>query len=80
MDPIMGDPIVGATNTVPLQQPEPAVRPQAADPAANAPAAAVDGGAGPGADAREEQFRAVAASFVSQMYLTIWREAQRNAG
>lgn len=75
------DPIVGATNTVPLQQPEPAARPQAVEPATNGPvAAAVDGGAGAGADARDAQFRAVATSFVSQMYLTIWREAQRNGG
>ena len=29
-------------------------------------------------DAQLEEYKAVAAGFVSQMYMTIWREAQRN--
>lgn len=31
-------------------------------------------------DAQLEQYKAVAAGFVSQMYMTLWREAQRNSG
>ena len=78
------DPIVAATNAVPLQPAQPTNAPGAPEPVAqtaNADAAA-EGATGTEAQLTDEQldrYKAVAASFVSQMYLTMWREAQRNS-
>ena len=58
------DPITGLPATPPPTAPEPTAGPAA-------PAGAVT-------DAQIENYKGVAAGFVSQMYLTIWREAQRN--
>ena len=69
------DPIIGATNTVPLQQPEPVQRTDTPAAAAEAPATGVD--AGP-ADS-DQAFRQAASAMVTQMYMTIWKEAQRDA-
>ena len=64
MDPITGLP--------------PATAPGGADPATPAtPAAQGDATV---TDAQVEEFRSVAAGFVSQMYMTLWRESQRNSG
>ena len=62
------DPITGVAGGVPGAQPTGTPEPTAG-PAAPANATS---------DAQIEQYKAVAAGFVSQMYMTIWREAQRN--
>ena len=78
------DPIVAATNAVPLQPAQQTNAPGAPEPAAQA--ANVDAAAEGTTEAEAqltdqqlERYKAVAASFVSQMYLTMWREAQRNS-
>lgn len=58
------DPITGLPAAQPATAPEPTAGPAAPDGAAS--------------DAQIEDYKAVAAGFVSQMYMTIWREAQRN--
>lgn len=63
MDPITGLPPATGPGATP-----------GADPVAPAPTPA-DGAV---TDAQMEEYKAVAAGFVSQMYMTIWREAQRN--
>ena len=75
------DPILGATQAVPLEParqptgPTPATRTDATDgTAASAPA---DGGL---TDAELQQYKDVAAAFVGQMYMKLWRDAQRNSG
>ena len=76
------DPIVAATNAVPLQPTQPTNAPGAPEPVAQAADAAPGGAEGAEAQLTDEQlerYKAVAASFVSQMYLTMWREAQRNS-
>ena len=78
------DPIAAAINAVPLQQPQQVQPPARAD--ANAPAPnTVDPATGGTAaetqltDEQLQRYTAVAASFVQQMYITMWREAQRNS-
>ena len=58
------DPITGTPGIQPTGTPEPTTGPAAPAGAAN--------------EAQIEEYKAVAAGFVSQMYMTIWREAQRN--
>ena len=80
------DPIAAATNAVPLQ-PAQAPQPQApgdvgATDRAGTAAAEADAGDGAGGqltDQQLERYKGVAASFVQQMYMTMWREAQRNS-
>ena len=75
------DPILAATQAVPLEPARPAApaqQPTRTDAPDNASAAAAtDGGM---TDAELQQYTDVAAAFVGQMYMTLWREAQRNAG
>ena len=75
------DPILAATQAVPLEParaPTPAQQPTRTDATEGAEAAApTDGGL---TDAELQQYTDVAAAFVGQMYMTLWREAQRNAG
>ena len=65
MDPITGLPPVTGPGTAPGVDP-------------TAPATPATGAEGAVSDAQLEEYKAVAAGFVSQMYMTLWREAQRN--
>ena len=77
------DPIAAATNAVPLQPNQPTAPQPAADPTANAVTTATEGATGTETQLtpeQQERYRSVASAFVGQMYMTMWREAQRNSG
>ena len=77
------DPITAATNAVPLETNRPVAPTN--DPTAvtnNTPGVENAGGAAAETqltDQQRERYTAVAVSFVQQMYITMWREAQRNS-
>ena len=79
------DPIAAAMGAVPLQPTEPQPRAQGpGGPGAVADEVTIGGADGAGTEAQLadqdlERYKAVAASFVQQMYMTMWREAQRNS-
>ena len=75
------DPILAATQAVALEpgrpaQPAPPTQRTEANDGVDT-AAPADGGL---TDAQLAQYTDVAAAFVGQMYMTMWREAQRNSG
>lgn len=75
------DPIAAATGAVPLAPAQPTAPANEATPAANdAPTEGVTGGEAQLSDRDMQRYTAVAAGFVQQMYMTMWREAQRNSG